>query len=313
MAHRCEAQNLVPNGSFEETDSCWQINTWYYPETGPLGWFSTAGSGDYFLSCLPYGAFNGVPLSMIAFQYPQDGSAYVGVITYHDNGSREYFAIELAEPLQVGATYYASFYASASWNGSETNPQCWVASSGVGMHFSMQAQQWEFPDPMPPIANSAQIYAPEILADTVNWVLVSGSFVADSAYQYVIIGNHFDNPNTDTIHFGNFPWNPAAHMLIDNVCVSLDPVGCPLAVGVLEARFDGVVLFPNPAVSEVRLSGLTQNTHLWIRDALGRLVWAGSTTTGTWHMDVGRWARGVYSLRMDQGGTQRTFKFVLAE
>ena len=69
---RCEAQNLVPNPSFEETDSCLEINTWYYAETGPLGWFSTSGSGDYYLSCLPYGAWNGAPLSAVAFQYPQE-------------------------------------------------------------------------------------------------------------------------------------------------------------------------------------------------------------------------------------------------
>ncbi|MBK7100692.1 MAG: hypothetical protein IPH63_02655 [Flavobacteriales bacterium] len=41
--------------------------------------------------------------------------------------------------------------------------------------------------------NYARVYFPQILADTVDWTLVSGSFVADSAYRYVMVGNHFSN------------------------------------------------------------------------------------------------------------------------
>jgi hypothetical protein len=72
-APRCEAQNLVPNPSFELRDSCLEVNTAYTENTGPLGWFSGGGTGDYFMSCIPYGGFNGVPLSAWAFQSAQDG------------------------------------------------------------------------------------------------------------------------------------------------------------------------------------------------------------------------------------------------
>ncbi|MCB0769109.1 MAG: T9SS type A sorting domain-containing protein [Flavobacteriales bacterium] len=311
-AQRCEAQtNLVPNGSFEETDSCLEINTWYYPETGPLGWFSTAGSGDYCLSCLPYGAFNGVPLSAFAFQYPQDGLAYVGVITYHHLQGREYFAIELTQPLQVGNTYYASFYVSASWNG--WDQQCWMATSHIGLRFTMEAQQYEFGDPLQPLANAAQVYHPTILADTVNWVLVSGSFVADSAYRYVSIGNHFDNAQTDTLHFVDSNAYPRAHTLIDNVCVSTDPLGCPLANGVVEAAADQIVLFPNPVDDVVRIRGVEAGLRITIHDVCGRLLWQDRGTGGELHWEVGDSAPGLYMLRVEQTGGYRSFKFVVKE
>ena len=308
------AQNLVPNHSFEEFTDCLEVNTAYTVETGPLGWFSAGGTGDYFMSCLPYGAFNGVPLSSWAFQYPQDGECYVGVVTYSQaTGYREFFMIELLAPLVVGETYYASFYANATWGGTELNPQLWLASSHVGMLFTMQPRPWQSGQPLPVPGNFAHVYHPWIIADTVGWTLVSGSFVADSAYQYLMLGNHFNNASTDTLHFASYPWNPAAHTLIDNVCVSPDPKGCPLALGVSEPYMDAVVLFPNPARAEIAMSGVPPGTSISIHDALGRLVWREENMSGNWRMNVLAWARGTYVLRLEQQGRFRSFKFVLIE
>jgi hypothetical protein len=311
---RCEAQNLIPNHSFEEYDECLEVNTAYTVETGPLGWFSAGGTGDYYLSCLPYGAFNGVPLSSWAFQYPQDGECHVGVVTYHQaSGAREYFMIQLVDTMVVGQSYYASFFANAAWNGSNTYPQHYLASSHVGMKFTTQPRPWVNGDPWPIGDNQAHVYHPWIVADTVGWTLVSGSFVADSAYQYVMVGNHFDNASTDTLHFATFAWTPVAYTLIDNVCVSLDPKGCPLALGVPEPEMDAVVLFPNPASAEIVLNGVPRGSSISIHDALGRLVWREENMGGSWRKNVRAWARGTYMLRLEQRGRFRSFKFVLIE
>lgn len=308
----CMAQNLVPNHSFEEFTDCLEVNTAYNIDTGPLGWFSAGGTGDYFLSCLPYGAFNGVPLSSWAFQYPQDGECYVGVITYHQSqGQREYFMVELTESLVPGLTYYASFYANATWGGPQ--PQTWLASSHVGMLFTMQPRPWQSGLPLPVPGNFAHVYHPWIITDTVGWTLVSGSFVADSAYQYLMLGNHFNNASTDTLHFASYPWDPIAHTLIDNVCVSLDPEGCPLALGVSDPDMDAVVLFPNPAGAEIVLNGVPQGSSISIHDALGRQVWREEDMGGSWRTNVLAWARGSYVLRLKQQGRFRSFKFVLIE
>lgn len=314
---RCEAQNLINNHSFEERDTCLEINTWYYPDTGPLGWFSAAGTGDYFMSCLPYGAFNGVPLNAWSYQYPQDGDAYVGVVTYNQPSSaREYFAIELTDPLQVGETYYASLYASASWNGNLPNPQLWLASGGIGFRFMMDVPQWEFGDPFPLPGlpgNFAHVYRPDVLADTVNWVLVSGSFVADSAYRYALIGNHFDNDHTDTLHFANYAQYARAHTLIDNVCVSRNPLGCPLVNGVDPSVTTNVMLFADPATGTLNVSGIRAGSMLSIHDGAGRLVWHGTTAGDTWALRIADWSRGLYVLRLEDPGMSSSFKFVLAE
>ena len=311
---RCEAQgNLVPNHSFEEYDTCGVILGFYGPTDGPLHWFSASGSPDYYQGCVPNGSHNGVPQSYAAFQYPQDGASYIGMVTWQSVGLREYVMAQLTEPLVPSQTYYASFHANAAWNGSIANPSLYAASSHVGMLFTVLPRPWSIGDSYPLSGNFAHMYHPWVIADTVGWTLVSGSFVADSAYQYVMIGNHFSNAITDTVHFATYTWQPQAYTLIDNVCVSTDPLGCPLATGVLENAMKEVALFPNPATHELTVRGRAMDAAASVHDALGRVVWQGRITGETWRLDLSSWARGSYVLHMEQRNGHRTFKFVLIE
>ncbi|MCO5274468.1 MAG: T9SS type A sorting domain-containing protein [Flavobacteriales bacterium] len=302
----------MPNHSFEEYDTCRVFNDVYYPDDGPLGWFSASGTPDHFVSCLPYGSFNGSPLSYWVFQYPQDGECYAGVITYREFPEvREYFMVKLLEPLVVGVRYYASFYTSPGFGGPQ--PQVWVATSGIGMIFTTQPRQWELGDPYPPPLNYAHVYSPSIITDTVGWTLVSGSFVADSAYRYVMLGNAFDNASTDTLHFANYNWLPQGYMVIDNVCVSMDPDGCPLAVGVPDRWAEVVRLYPNPAQHRITVGGLKPGTLVRIRDLVGRNVWKGVSAGDRLSLDVEHWARGTYVLHVEGTRKRQSFKFVLTE
>jgi len=314
-ALRCEAQgNVVPNPSFEEYDTCHAVLGFFDTDDGPLHWFSGGGTPDYYQSCLLVGAANAVPQSFAAFQYAEDGGAYVGVGTFQlPNGFREYVMAELLTALTPGQTYYVSFYANAAWNGSETYPQCYIASSHIGALFTMQPRPWTIDDPWPVAGNTAQVYHPWVVSDTVGWTLVSGSFVADSAYQYLMIGNHFDNSITDTVHFAHYAWLPKAYTLIDNVCVSTDPLGCPMASGVVEVTAPDVVLWPNPAVDLIQVAGRGMQARAMIMDPLGRRIWQGNLIGESWRLDVGTWPRGSYVLRMEEAELHRSFKFVLTE
>lgn len=309
-ALRCEAQNLVPNHSFEVRDTCSGLNQVHYPDTGPLGWFSGGWTPDYYQTCLGSGATFGVPLSYWCDQYPQDGENHVGMLTFDEAfGGREYFMTELVAPLLPGQTYYASFYANAGWGGPQQ--QMWLASSGIGMLFTMQARQWELGDPVPMGVAYAHVHESGILADTVNWVLVSGSFVADSAYQYVMIGNQFGNAETDTVQFADLSTYARAYTLVDNVCVSADPMGCPMATTVVERPNEPIFIYPNPAADLLVASGLVQGARISIVDAVGKEVWQGTAHDTRVEWNVAAWARGAYVMRV--AGTGRSFKFVLME
>ena len=316
-ALRCEAQvNLVPNHSFEVPDSCPGTHTFLTEGEGPLHWFSGGGTPDFYQSCVPSPNEASVPQSDFAFQYPQDGENYIGLVTYEANigGGREYAMVQLTAPLVQGQTYTVSLYANAAWNGTDSlYPQHYIASSHIGALFTMQPRPWTSNDPWPLATGSAHVWHPWIIADTVNWILVSGSFVADSAYQYLMVGNHFNNVVTDTISLGSSIQLPKAYTLIDNVCVSQGFEGCPTVNGV-EAHGDSeVILFPNPTVDELVVMGLRQYAVGTIHDATGRLMWGGRIEPGSWKLDVKSWARGNYVLRFSTGDDRRSFKFVLIE
>ena len=313
LAH---SQNLVPNPGFEEADSC---STMGFGFGGPSGWHTANGTPDHLQSCLPYGNPFGLPLNFFAFQQPIEGYSCAGLFTYHQNGPyeyREWIMVPLVESMAVGQTYYCSFRANAAYGGNQQYPQVWLASNKVGMLFTTYDRHWYQGDPYPAPLNQAHVLCPQVLADTVGWTLVSGSFIADSAYQYLMIGQFFSNALTDTLHFADpnsvFPWYPRGYTFIDAVCVSPSPTGCDLGQGVGEDLAGGPVVFPNPAHDQLLVGGRS-GARVEAMDAIGRLIWQGVVGSDRWVLPVGAWARGTYLLRLEWSGQVEVHKFVLAE
>ncbi len=311
------AQNLIPNPGFEEADTCLADE---FGMLGPHYWHRINGTPDHLQSCLPYGDFQGLPMNHFTYQEPYEGASCAGMYTYHQNGPiqyREWIMAPLVIPLVVGQTYYCSFRANAAFGGNAQNPEFWLANDKVGMRFSTMAiPPWNVGDPYPLPPNHAHIMYPQILTDTVGWTLVSGSFVADSAYQYVMMGQFFSNALTDTLHFAHpdsvFPWYPRAYTLVDAVCVTTSPEGCDLGQGVGEVQAAGPVLFPNPAQDQL-IVGRRAGSEAQVLDALGRVLWQGQITSDRWVLEVGSWARGTYVLRLAQNRQVESYTFVLTE
>ena len=308
-ALRCEAQNLVPNPGFEETDSC----------TFGLGlgelhnWYSAFGTPDHLQGCQPYGSANGLPLSIFTFQYPFEGNSCMGMFTIDAHTGteyREWVMVPLLGTLSPGQTYYCSFRANAAFGGNQT----YLASSNLGMIFTTYDRHWTWGDPYPAALNQAHILYPQILSDTVGWTLVSGSFVADSAYTYLMIGNFFNNALTDTIHFAP-TFNASgrySYALVDAVCVSPDPGGCERSQGIGDLGAVVPFVYPNPA-SAVLMIGNAAGRDAVVLDMLGKRVWSGRVQHDRFGLDVGSWARGAYVLQVQGTRSVQVVKFVLAE
>ncbi len=255
---------------------------------------------------------NAVPWNLYTYQEPQDGDAYIGVITrYHPLDYREYAMTQLMEPLVIGETYDVSFYANAGFGGNLIYPIFWLATNNLGVLFTMEPRPWVTGDPYPTPLNYAHEYQQEFISDTAGWTLVSGTYVADSAYQYLMIGNHFDDANSDTLHLdtpGSTPfWYAHAYTLIDNVSVSRR------TTGIAEGSLSVTSVYPNPAVDELSIGGLSAGSVITIHDALGRRIWESGMADGVITLDVASWARGTYLLRVQANGRHAIFKFVLIE
>lgn len=312
-------QNWVPNPGFEESDSCINGIGLLPPETGPTSWFRANITFDYLQSCLPYGAVNGLPMNMFTFQEPYEGNSCVGLFTYaapSGEDQREWIMVPLLETLVPGQTYYCSFRANAGFGGNDLYPQIWLASNHVGMLFTTYARHWNGGDSLPSALNRADIQYNQILIDTIGWTLVSGSFVADSAYTYLMIGNFFSNALTDTLHFADpntvFPWYDNGYTLIDAVCVSPVPNGCELEQGVAETANSTPYVFPNPATDDLFI-GHAAGTEATVSDMLGRRIWHGKVDVDRYAVEVGSWARGPYVLQVSGAGRLQFVKFMLTE
>lgn len=303
----------MPNPGFEETDSC----------TFGLGlgelhhWYSANGTPDHLQSCQPYGTANGLPLNLWTYQQPFEGNSCAGIFTYDDDTGleyREWLMVPLLAPLVPGQAYHCSFRANAAFGGNSTNPMTWLASSHVGMLFTTFDRLWQWGDPYPVPPNHAHILYLQILSDTVGWTLVSGSFVADSAYTYLMIGNFFSNALTDTLHFAVLSpnWDVYGYTLIDAVCVSPDPKGCELSQSLDEVGDADPYVYPNPA-TDVLVIGNAAGAEAVMLDMLGRRVWNGRVGHGRYAVDVGNWSRGAYVLQLHDTRGARVVKFVLAE
>lgn len=299
---RCEAQNLVPNPSFELKDTC-PYTIGFQEGDKPLHWERWNQSPEYFNACVPgegVDSLVGVPLNGFGYQYAFDGDAYVGMYAYSlTTNFREYVGCELLEPLEVGETYQLSFFTNVAYGGSYWAPT-W-ACTHMGMLFTMQPNVWtDIDQPAFGIRDHAHLYGTAMISDTANWTLMSGSFVADSAYQYLVLGNFFSDSLTDTLQV--IPGaSLGAYYFVDGVCVTKAGQACSYTSGIAEQDQMAGYAWPNPAAEFLHVR-VDPGTQWQVFDATGRLVEAGVCMGASLTIPVREWALGEYVLRLlDKG------------
>ena len=289
--------NLVPNPSFETFTNC--------PTTlsmigNATGWSSYRGSPDYYNACNTSSNSLGVPNNLAGYQNAQDGEAFAGLVAYSTGGlAREYMGAQLVQTLSIGQTYFVSFYVSLAEYNSLTSQ--YLPCNKIGTRFStVPFQGSDFPYPGPnasPINNFAHVITNTIISDTLNWTKIQGSFVADSAYKYIAIGNFFDDANTDTIYRPN---GIRSYFFIDNICVSTSSTSClPPITQLNETELNNEVnIFPNPVNSLLHLELKTDvPTTIFIYNSLNELVYEEKFSTNTL-CNVSAFKEGVYYVKV---------------
>jgi hypothetical protein len=259
------SQNLVPNPSFEDTLSC----PMYGMVSEAVQWSACGvqnNSPDYFHSCVYSPWFLpglGVPDNVFGFQYAATGSAYCGFYSYYPNDYREYIIAPLTSPMVVEQTYYVCFKVSYARNFGTA-----YSTDKIGAQFTMGA----CPDTVYP-NNFAHVYTNTIITDTLGWTVISGSFVADSAYQYIRLGNFFDNANTNST---NVPDTDSwAYYYIDDIYVSTTPSACLTAIGTNGNAHAAIDIFPNPTEGPtvLQINKPIQNATLSVVNVIGESVY----------------------------------------
>lgn len=183
-----DAQNLVPNGSFEGVEKkpkrLGKIES-------ATGWVSPTGvRADLFVSSkIPE---IDVPLNVYGKEVAKEGENYAGIVAYSygDKLKRSYVMIKMESPLKKGMRYCVKFNASLS----EASK---YASNNVGAKLSKKAFGT---DSKLSIIEDASILHfnndQKIFSARYNWTEVCGMYQSQGGEKFITIGNFSSNDDT---------------------------------------------------------------------------------------------------------------------
>ena len=262
-----QSQNLVLNPSFEDTISCYDWQNGTFPFSLPaLNWNGAIqGSPDYFHPT--YCGDNFMPANTIGYQSARTGFAYegFGVFALTSFNDHEFVGGQLSDSLKQGNQYCLEFYVSAA-------NRCKYFTDGLGVYFSndtirdtLQGNYFPYYYPYTPVFESP-VGVP--ITDTLNWVLINGTFTAQGGEKYFAIGNFRDDSFITLDSQANAPV-PVAYYYIDDVSV----IDC--TAGITELPEMEMSLSPNPAGGSLYLTFANyraSDAKISIRDVAGRLV-----------------------------------------
>lgn len=254
------AQNLVPNPSFEEYVNCPND----FGESFELThWFRALATPDYFNACAGVDDTCGVPKNFVGFQQAATGSGYLGMVTYSNDppdGFRELMGVKIDEALIEGRTYYISF--KVSWTSSVPSPDGWMRYAANKLGIRMRMDSLVGVDSWYPIENVAQFASSDIISDSLDWTLLSGSFIASETASWLYLGNFFDHSSVAVaVVDPNCP-DEQGYYYIDDVCLSPSPEGCPTSTSLQDAR-GATMIRAIIAGGSIVLSGLSSQITYW--------------------------------------------------
>ena len=294
LSLKANAQNLVLNPSFEDTIACtgtyaMQCKYWYTANIGSPDYFSE--QPDIFCGT------SYVPQSGVGYQYARTGIAYVGLATLMQPlnpnylNRREYIGGELSDTLKQGHEYCVSFYVSVA-------EELKYVTDGIGLYLSVDSAvdytiniNLSF---IPQIENPSG----NIIYDTLNWVQISGTYIANGGEKYLTIGNFKDDANTmidSTSSTAN-----SAYYFIDDVSV----IDCTVGINEVNDNKDVGRLYPNPANTVVyyeNVLGEDESGKVKLMDMLGKEIKEYKLTKGSnlISIPVSELSKGVYMVKVE--------------
>jgi hypothetical protein len=192
------AQNLVPNYSFEEQDTCPDVSDillappWHSPTFGTPDLLNSSCSTQNLI------AYDGIGCSGLYVLNP-----------FTDN--REYIQAPLTSTLVAGNTYCVSFY---------VRPIGYrYAVNRLGAHFSSVPIFNMFTTSVLPLTPQVE-NDPGTMLSSWGWTSIEGSFIASGGENYIIIGNFSNDQSTDTVILNSGSNTKSAYYLIDYIEVT---------------------------------------------------------------------------------------------
>jgi hypothetical protein len=208
--------NYVNNGSFEDLYECQLPN--FLAKAKYWRSIDSLNCGGVFSSC---SGLSNSPLNAYTYQFPKSGLSYI-LSTYfcvppacQVNSNRCYQRNRLKQNLRSGKTYCVKFHVSIS-----NNSTCGI--DGFGAYFGDNSLDTitQANIPLTYLTPQVQNANNNVIADTLNWTLITGTFVASGHEKFMVIGNFKSDAATNTVLI-----NPT-HLPVVFTDVCIDDVSC---------------------------------------------------------------------------------------
>jgi hypothetical protein len=303
LAASSYTQNLVPNGSFEDTTNC-SLGTEIY-RTSP--WQEpTGGTSDWFNPCTSKPSGSDVPQNDFGWQNAQGGASYAGFILYV-NGLyyREYIQAQLLDTLVAGTKYWVSFHVNLA-DSSE------YAIKEIGAYFSDTAVYSSdiIPLPYTPQVKSGNTF----LDDKINWTLISGTFIATGGEQFITLGNFQDSTTIDTLNVGGSgigEWT--SYYYIDNICISNDSTTCDISTSILSNNLvEPISIYPNPAKDFVNIqNSFNAPFDMAVYNSIGQQLYSEQNITSNHlQLNISNYSSGLLFITITSNNNQFIYKLL---
>jgi gliding motility-associated-like protein len=263
-------QNMVPNGGFEEYNSC--PTNWAQIDYSPAyisfptvkDWVSPLQqtTPDYFNSCAAAGSKVNIPATFLGTQDAYNGNGCAGFISYYYSNAggeyREYIQAKLKAPMIAGHKHRVVLYVSSNYNPSITAYN-YIGVDRVGVAFTNNAinhptDRTLMLDYAVVNDSGAHLTIPN------NWIKVEGTYIAQGGEQWIQIGT-FKTSATPHSFVQVYPTVPNSgtedycYMFVDDVTVTdLDKVNT------FTSAHDTAVC---DAAGMVLISPVATNNYLW--------------------------------------------------
>lgn len=305
------AQNLVPNPSFEEVPSPFcgimsqgdfsqTLADWINPTQASPSVYSTSIEPACY-NFQPISEYDG-PIGIKGSQMPRTGETMAGIWVYTipDFNQRQYIQVEFESPLEVGIEYEVEFYVSLA-------DSMEFYTDKLGAYLSVNA-----PSSMNdgPLNFTPQVEASSFIDEASEWVLVSGTIVAQEAYEYITIGNFYNDASTETLsnplHSGAIS-TYGAYYFIDDVNVSATSSN-----GINEPIEKTISIYPTLVTNVLIIEGVGANepTQIDIFNSTGGLVFSSSAQSPRVELNVAAFPEGVYHVVLSSATGRITQKVV---
>ena len=311
-----QAQNLVPNGSFEQHSS---LPTAVAQWTRVVGWDNVSGDSlchtpDYYHTDANPGSGVRLPFTQYGTIQLPEGFGAMGLLTYMTSSPeyREYISTQLSQPLIPGGIYNLSFKVALG-----ADPFHGGASNNIGAALSVGPLEQRCVAGASNVIPFAPVHENTNVVLSYDWTEQTYTFTVWQPYDRITIGNFHDDAGTTMQALDSNDYTPGTYYghyggyyFIDDVRLEYEGMS-----GIDNPNQNGIALAQNPVDQMLQLDlSYTASRRVVMSDKLGRLVYDVSTKPfeNFLQIETQDLSSGLYDLQvLDESRAVTRFKVVV--